>query len=148
MGRANRTSRAALGAILIALFVSGCSVRPPLTTDPNLRLGISNGTTLAVTLLVNGVVVAVYAPGTAGEIEPLKLAPLPWAVEARSPSGRLLLSITVLQGSVWSTATPGGGSIHSVGDRVDRSCGRLDMYAGAPMHGPMPGPGTPGDCEP
>jgi hypothetical protein len=33
------------------------------------------------------------------------------------------------------------------GNRVDLSCGRIDVWAGPPLLGPAPGPGTPGDCR-
>jgi hypothetical protein len=71
-------------------------------------------------------------------------APLPWSVEARSPSGRLLISMTVRPGDVDGEGTEQRGT----GGRVDLSCGRLDIWSGPPMLGPAPGDGMPGDCLP
>jgi hypothetical protein len=115
---------------------------PGATLPP---LSISNNTALAVTFLVNGQQVATVAPGVL--IDPVAavvLPPLPWAVEARSPSGRVLVSMTVHAGDV----RIGSSSAQGDGARIDLSCGRLDIWAGPPMIGPPPGPGTPGDCAP
>jgi hypothetical protein len=115
---------------------------PGATLPP---LSISNNTTLAVTFVVNGKLVATVAPGV--QIDPVssaELPPLPWAVEARSPSGRVLVSMRVHLGDV----RIGENSASGDGARIDLSCGRLDIWVGPPMLGPMPGPGTPGDCAP
>jgi tetrahydromethanopterin S-methyltransferase subunit F len=116
-------------------------------------LGISNGTTLEVTLFVNGERVADYPPGgPQPSIDSSSLPALPWIVEARSPSGRVLTSMQVKSGDVQTTALPNGGVGHS-GDfaRVDLSCGRLTIWAGdIEPSGPAPNPssGSPGDCAP
>ncbi len=115
---------------------------PGATLPP---LSISNNTTLAVTFVVNGQPVATVAPGV--QVDPVSsavLPPLPWAVEARAPSGRVLVSMTVHAGDVRISENSAQGD----GARIDLSCGRLDIWAGPPMIGPMPGPGTPGDCAP
>jgi hypothetical protein len=115
---------------------------PGATLPP---LSISNTTTLVVTVVVNGEPVATVAPGVL--IDPVSavvLPPLPWAVEARSPGGRVLVSMTVHAGDV----RIGASSAQGDGARIDLSCGRLDIWAGPPMIGPPPGPGTPGDCAP
>jgi hypothetical protein len=39
-------------------------------------------------------------------------------------------------------------SMSGAGARADLSCGRLDVWVGAPMLGPAPDGGVPGDCEP
>jgi len=72
----------------------------------------------------------------------------PWLVEARTPTGRVLSSMTVRPGDVWETTMP-DGSTQMKGDavRVDLSCGRLDMWSGPPLLGPAPGPGKTGDCD-
>ncbi len=115
-----------------------------------MSLAISNGTTLAVAVVVNGVVVGVYPGGTGRDgISASELPALPWIVEARSPSGRVLTSMTVLADDVWSAETGNGGTERKGdGMRVDLSCGRLDIWSGPPMLGPAPGPGSPGDCDP
>lgn len=110
-------------------------------------MGISNGTTLAVTVTVNGTPVAVDP--TLGRVQPADLPPLPWLIEARTVTGRLLGSVSVAPGQVW-TRTLGNGTSESRGSlmRVDLSCGRLDVWVGVPASGPIPGPGVPGDCVP
>jgi hypothetical protein len=136
-------------ALAIALAtLLGCSeVAPP---PP---LWIANGTTLTVSLLVNGRLVAEAKPGgVATEIAAAKLPPLPWRVEARSPSGRLLTSMSVERGQVAQAVGTGGltATRGRVG-QVDLSCGRLTIWSGdVQPSGPAPPipPGMPGDCEP
>ncbi len=132
------------------MLLCACSLdlRPPESSQPN--LGISNGTTLTVTLVVNGLVVRSVPPGSYTDAIPADALPaLPWAVEARSPSGHVLTSMTVEAGDVHRTTAPDGSTQHrGVGNRIDLSCGRLDIWSGPPLLGPMPGPGVPGDCAP
>jgi hypothetical protein len=105
---------------------------------------MSNSTTLEVTLVINGTPIGRVAAGDGVEVPPSEMPALPWNVEARSPSGRLLLQMTVRAGDVDIE----GDSQSGTGARVDLSCGRLDLWSGPPMHGPAPGPGMPGDCLP
>jgi len=142
--------------VLAAMAVSGCvgsggTSELPATPAPSptatVALSIANYTTIAVTLVVNGSVVEVVPPG--GYQDPIKAAlpGLPWTVETRSPSGRVLSSMTVWPGVVWQTSYPNGeGAAHGDAVRVDLSCGRIDVWSGAPLLGPPPGPGTSGDC--
>jgi hypothetical protein len=135
--------------VAIAASVLACGV------DDSARpyLGVTNGTTLTVSLYVNGQRVGDFPP--VGEdprrpIDAALLPPLPWRVEARSPTGRLLTSMDVRPGEV-TTTTGANGEQSSTGTlgRVDLSSGRLDIWQGhdQPL-GPPPGPGTPGDCAP
>ena len=136
----------ALLLVLASVAVVGCVPRSSAELP---TLGIDNWTTLAVTVTVNGSRIDIVAPGTQRWIEPGKLPTMPWNVQALSPIGRVLLELEVAADSVAETTRPDGGvSIRGAGKRVDLSCGRLDVYAGPPMLGPMPGPGVPGDCEP
>jgi hypothetical protein len=128
-----------------------CSVGPARPTGPRtslppdqLTIGISNGTTLDVTLMVNGAPFKTYGPLGGEEIPASKLPPLPWDVEARSASGRLLLSMAVHAGDLWRE--PCGNN--ALAARKDLSCARLELWSVADALGPGPGPGTPGDCEP
>jgi hypothetical protein len=137
--------------LLLALAAScvGCSWFQ--TARP--RLGIANGTTLDVTVFVNGSRVADSRPGAAAPmIDTTGLPPLPWTVEARTTTGRLLTSMQVVEGQVWSTTQPDGGSASSgTFGRVDLSCGRLTIWAGDVQPSgpaPPPNPGLPGDCLP
>ena len=158
MGRRLPIARLALTALL-----AGCSVlHPPLPGGPTpppgavvvppdqMTLNVSNGSTLAVTLVVNDTVVAVVPPNDGlSDIAAAKLPALPWSVEVRSPTGRALVSMTVSPGAVWRMDLGGGASqLSGAGNRVDLSCGRIDVWSGPPMSGPVPGPGTPGDCAP
>jgi hypothetical protein len=125
----------------------GPSSAPPSASGTQMTLSVQNGTTIAVTLVVNGKVIETVAAG--GYQDPIKaeLPGLPWNVETRSPSGRVLSSMTVHAGDVWQTTEPNGNG-ETKGDavRVDLSCGRLDVWSGPPMLGPAPGPGQSGDC--
>jgi hypothetical protein len=141
--------RSPFAAITLAVMVAvGCGAAGQASPSPG--LSISNGTTLTVTLLVNGSPVGTFAPGTGRDPIPASELPsLPWKVEARSPSGRLLTSMTVHPGDVWAATEPNGeGREKGDGVRVDLSCGRLDIWSGPPMIGPAPGHGSPGDCAP
>ena len=144
-----------LAVWLLVAALAGCGT--PATPAPSPgglpTLGVSNGTSLDVTLVVNGVSVGVYpAGGPEPSLDPGGLPPLPWAVEARSPSGRVLTSMSVTNAGS-TTILPGGGvEIAGAGmGRVDLSCGRLTIWAGDVVpSGPAPpsNPGTPGDCAP
>ncbi len=137
--------------VLFALvLVLGCTptVVPP-GSPPTNDLEAANGTAIAVTLVVNGTALRVVPPGAAVAIPVSELPLLPWTVEARSPRGRVLTSMTVRPGDVRETTTPSGvREYYSAAVRVDLSCGRFDVWSGMPMLGPLPGPGRPGDCEP
>jgi hypothetical protein len=140
-----RTRRALSLPLLIACVAC--------TTISGPWLAVENGTDLDVTLVVNGEELAVYPAGGGGaELEFGELPPLPWRVEARSPSGRVLTSMEVHPGDVWRTSGAGGAeSFSSTMGRVDLSCGRLTIWAGyTPPSGPAPGgnAGKAGDCEP
>ena len=133
--------------LLLVLTMMGCS-------DANrASLGVSNGTALVVTLTVNGQTVGTVAPGDPSHSVDLRTLPaLPWTVEARSPSGRLLTSMTVEPGDVRTASGPDrSGSSQGAFGRVDLSCGRLTIWAGATEpSGPAPvgAPGIAGDCAP
>lgn len=137
---------ARLAGVVLVAAVAACSLlqsgeRPPL--------GVSNGTDLAVIVTVNGIEAGRFAAGVGDEIDVNVLPPLPWSVEARTTTGRLLTSMDVQPGQVFRRQLPDGSTqISGALGRVDLSCGRFDMWAGGPVGGPAPGPGTPGDCMP
>jgi hypothetical protein len=145
MQASRRVARAVAGLLLAGLLVVGCALLP---TDYTLH--VINGTSLTLTVVVNTRVVGVVAGYAEAEYQTDKLPGLPWAVEARSTSGRVILTLAVAPGSVTDVVNADGSRSHSApGARVDLSCGRLDMYPGnTPMLGPAPGPGVPGDCVP
>ena len=130
--------------ISLMAVVLGCAV-PHETRD----LSVSNQTTLVVTVFVNGGVLQTVPPGEVAAILVSGNAPAPWTVDARAPGGRVLSSMTVRPGDLSETTNPDGSRTRrGAAVRVDLSCGRLDMWSGPPLAGPVPGPGKPGDCEP
>jgi hypothetical protein len=158
-----RAGLAALAFLAIALTIAGCSLLPSPTpagpTPPpgaivvppeRMTLSLSNGTTLPVSLVVNGTDVAVIQPQDGiNEMPAAQLPPLPWTVEIRSPSGRVLVSAAIHAGDIWQLHdTDGSTEAMSAGARVDLSCGRIDVWSGLQPIGPAPGPGMPGDCAP
>lgn len=143
--------------VALACLLGACSLLPsmvPSIAPPGagpVGVEVSNATTLPITIVVNGVAARNVGPGDEVR-EPMTadvLGPMPWKVEARTASGRVLLSFTVHDGDViYKDFGDGHSSAQGDGARVDLSCGRLDVWAGPPMIGPIPGPGTPGDCAP
>ena len=130
------------GAVGTVALAVACALPQPGGERP--PLGIQNGTTLEVRLFLNDQLVGVYGPGSRVDPIPLQLPPVPWHVEARTVSGRVLVSMDVARGTVRLDGT----TIRGAGARVDLSCGRLDIWSGPPMAGPMPGAGVEGDCQP
>lgn len=127
---------------LILVLVLGCAA-PHRTLD----LRVSNQTALVVTVFVNGGVLVSVPPGEVRAVF-VSGGAGPWAVESRTPSGRVLSSMTVRPGDVSEASSDGSRTQRGAAVRVDLSCGRLDMWSGPPLAGPVPGPGKPGDCEP
>jgi hypothetical protein len=142
--------RLLLVPIAAAVALVACNAASSAT---RVNLGIANGTTLTVSLFVNGQLVADSPPDAPSPtIDPNSLPPLPWTVEARSATGRVLTSMIVEPGQV-RTATGPDGQISYSGTigRVDLSCGRLTIWAGDVVPSgpaPPPSPGSPGDCVP
>ena len=125
------------------------AVTPSSAAPPSLN--IANGTSLDISLLVNGGKIGDYPPGSgAKQISPASLPPLPWEVQGTTSTHRVLISMHVVIGDVQSQSS-GGATLHT-GDvaRVDLSCGRLTIWAGdSQPSGPMVSPvGSPGDCVP
>lgn len=141
-------------ATAAALVVASCQILNSLSgqiIDP-LDLSISNNTTLVITLVINHQVIGLFGPGAHEvPIDASRLAAPPWHVEARTSSGRVLVTMDVAPGDVWHTeeGIDGRSSSQSAGARADLSCGRLDIWSGAPMSGPAPPASfAPGDCDP
>ena len=140
---------------MIAGALNGCSgagvanpsSAPSSRTGTPMTLSVANYTTISVTLVVNGSVIETVPAGGYEDPTKAELPGLPWRVETRSPSGRVLSSMTVQAGDVWQTTEPNGnGGAKGDAVRVDLSCGRLDVWSGPPLVGPPPGPGQSGDC--
>jgi hypothetical protein len=132
-----------LAAAIAGLVLAACSATGTVPAA-SMSVSMSNGTTLQVTIAVNNIPVATVKPGDDANLPASQLPGLPWDVEARSPSGRVLVSMVVHDGDVVQTQNSQKGDAN----RVDLSCGRIDIWSGPPLLGPAPGPGSPGDCTP
>jgi hypothetical protein len=149
---------AQLGATLcLVASLIGCELLRPSPNSQALTLGVANGTSLDVAVLVNGRLFATYpAGGPLPTVDQASLPALPWVVEAWSPTGRLLLSVHVNREGITPTTAIGFESqvivVHSgVIGILDLSCGRLLVWIGeSPPGGPPPpaSPGHSGDCQP
>lgn len=124
----------------IAVAVGACGVAP--TPQPPLlpTVSVANGTTILVTITINGVQVGTVPPGTTEHPIPATLPARPWTVEARSPSGRALATLTVSAEDYISTNS-------GVAVREDLACGRLDLWSGPPLLGPMFSPDPSKPCN-
>jgi hypothetical protein len=132
--------------IAASCLLAACQVdiEPPLHVE--------NGTELVVNVFVNDQLVGEYGAMAVGDAD-VGLPLLPWRVEARTDTGRLLTSFDVAVGDVRTERGPNNEATYQSGalGRVDLSCGRLSVWVGDFVpSGPAPGPdpGTPGDCEP
>ena len=133
--------------VALATATLGCGmIGGPSSPDP---LDVQNGTTLPVSIVVNAELAVVVPPQSSATIAGADLPTLPWTISARTPTGRELGAMRVAAGDVVRPTGPNREiRMRGAGLRVDLSCGRLDIWVGPPMAGPMPGPGIPGDCEP
>jgi hypothetical protein len=154
-------ARSLVLVLAVAGAVAGCSYLPALPTPAppigvqvetppeRMRLNVSNGTTIPVVLTVNGAPGRPIAAGQGADVGLVDLGPLPWVAQVRTGSGRVLVEATVRAGDVWRQENAdGSGESKGHGARVDLTCGRIDLWSGVPMMGPVPGPGVPGDCDP
>ena len=144
----------ALATLAACLVVASCSLmaRPSangVVPDADMLLQVDNESTLAVQLLVNGRPIAQVTGQSTVGLAADRLPALPWDARLVTPTGRVVLQLTVHSGDVSSVSNADGtSSSQGDGARVDLSCGRIDMWSGPPMLGPAPGSGTPGDCNP
>lgn len=131
-----------LAIAIVPFVVVACQagVVPP----EQMKLDVSNETTIPVRLVVNGAPVVAIAAGDALELDSDQLPALPWDAQVLTVSGRMLVHLRVNAGDVFARENASGGDAA----RVDLSCGRIDLWSGPPLLGPAPGPGNPGDCDP
>ena len=129
-------------AVLLCVLIVGCT--RGTVPAASMTVSISNSTTIPVSVVVNGTAIETLGAGSGAQIPASELPGLPWRVEARTSFGRVLLSLAMHDGDVAYTADGSKG----VAARVDLSCGRIDLWSGPPLAGPMPGSGSPGDCSP
>ena len=121
---------------------AGRTEPPPASARP-IGIGIVNATGLRLSLVVNGTVIETLAPHAVDKAIGMNaLPPLPWVVEVRMSSGRVLATMTVPL--VGDGTQPGSWAAGA-----DLSCGQLYLWTGAqePIW-PAPGSGSPGDCLP
>jgi len=119
-------------AVLIALVLAACGPAP--TPAPLVRLGIDNGTTLTLTIVVNGQPLHDIPPGTIdAAIDTSHAPPLPWKLEARSPRGAVLdmLYLNAPQ-----------DSSHTDASQDENVCGVLVMWTGGGGEPPKSSPST------
>lgn len=139
----------ALWLALLVAVSAGCGLVAGSASPKPVNLGVSNGTDLTVGLYVNGAPFRTVQPKSGDlAMDTSPLPPMPWNVEARSPSGRVLLSMNVTADQIHADNI---GVTSESSARVDLSCGSLRMWAGD--IGPSgsaadPSPGQPGDCIP
>jgi hypothetical protein len=127
---------------VIAVAVVACGVAPTPTPTSLLlpTISVANGTTVPVATTINGVQVGTVPPGTTEDPIPATLPARPWIVEARSSSGRVLATLTV---SAEDSISANSG----VAVREDLACGRLDLWSGPPLLGPMFSPDPSKPCD-
>lgn len=117
----------------LAALLSACTAATPATPSPTPAaaqpaISVNNGTMIPVAIAVNGTVVETVPAGAMEDPIKASLPARPWTVEARSPSGRVLATMTVSPADLIS-ATSGRFA------RADLACGRLDIWTGAPIAG-------------
>jgi hypothetical protein len=112
---------------------------------------VTNSTTLGLNVSINGVSTGTSEPGAIDLFDPSGLA-APWSVTLTTESGRVLVDMTYQLSDIGTNAggtNPETGAF--VGQRLDLSCGRLDVSVGGEILGPGVPPGQsfePGDCDP
>ncbi len=102
-----------------------------------------------LSLVVNSTLIETLAPETADKVIDMSvLPPLPWVVQVRMPSGRVMITLTADTGDI--QGQPVIGATHSGKEAAaDLSCGQLYLWTGAlEPEWPAPGSGSPGDCAP
>lgn len=115
-----------------------------LAPDP---MSVINGTALAVTMFVNGTMIATVPAQSDRKFDPATLPARPWDLEFTTAAGRVLLDYHVEPGWPISTVQPDGSTmITGWGKYADLSCGRLLVLLDGFLPLPAPGKGTPGDC--
>ena len=136
-------------AVVIVMLAAGCGPLAPggvvasASVAPDAAVHVTNRTTLDISLFVNGLSIGTVRAGDEIAIEPGRLPPLPWAVEARSPSGRLVLPWHVAVGQIQKALDGTGAS----GATATLTCGTFSLRIGA-LGDPGPDPNPPDSCEP
>jgi hypothetical protein len=133
-------------AAIVAIAAASCGGPTPApaaspSAGAGSPLGVANGTAVPVSVAVNGTVVETVPAGETRLAVPAVLPSRPWTIEARSPSGRLLATLTV-------SASDDISATSSVAVFEDLACGHLDLWAGGPRGDhPIPSPDTLNPCD-
>ena len=125
----------------VALVSSACSASPAVPTNSRYSVSVRNYTTIPIAIAVNGTVLETVPAGAVEDPIRAPLPPRPWAVEARSPSGRVLATMTVGPNDNLSFNSGRGGM-------ADLACGRVLLWTGNPTTGGptfVPDPSKPCD---
>jgi hypothetical protein len=109
------------------------------TNSPSIPLEIRNGSTITVTVRINGQTVAAVQPSDYSAVPAADLPAPPWSVDVLGRNSRSLGSFTVP--SFDSVSIESG-----YGVRLDLNCGRVDVWIGPPLLGPTFVPGESGNC--
>jgi hypothetical protein len=139
--------------VALTALVSACgspAPRPSLRAEatpspPALTLSVDNRTTITVTLVVNGSAIRYVSPGALEDPITASLPDLPWTVELRSPSGRILTGMKVKPGDTTDALTGTGRTMTGDVARVHLPCGFLAVWAGPQLESPWAT--GPGDCS-
>jgi hypothetical protein len=111
---------------------------------------VSNGTTLDLLVAVNGEPVGTSRAGSVDLFHFGKTTD-PSTITLTTATGRQLIDLTFQRSDIGIGAGGTGSVGKFVGQRVDLSCGRLDVSVGGIILGPGPDPNmtfAPGDCDP
>ena len=123
------------------------SATPGTTSLEQQPMSVINGTALAVTMFVNGTMMATLPAKTDRTFDPVTQPERPWDLEFTTAAGRVVLEYHVEPGWPIRTVQPDGSTmITGWGKYADLSCGRLLILLDGSLPLPRPGPGTPGDC--
>ena len=123
------------------------SATPGTTSLEQQPMSVINGTALAVTMFVNGTMMATLPAKTDRTFDPATQPERPWDLEFTTAAGRVVLEYHVEPGWPIRTVQPDGSTmITGWGNYTDLSCGRLLILLDGSLPLPAPGPGAPGDC--
>jgi hypothetical protein len=130
---------AVLSSLLI--LIAACSGPAPTPNPSNTAqpsrsaerttLSVGNGTTIRVSVVVNGRAIGDVPAGATEDPISVALPDLPWTVELRSPGNRLLSTLAVDQG-IDPKGPLGSGFV----SRVHLPCGFLAVWAGSQTESP------------
>jgi hypothetical protein len=139
------TGRAASTCLAAALLVAGwggtAATAVPTLTNSRYSVSVRNLTAIPIDIAAKGQLLETVPAGAVEDPIKAPLPPRPWAVEARSPGGRVLATMTVGPNDSLSY-NPG-----KVG-MADLACGRVVPWTGNPMTGGptfIPDPSRPRD---